>query len=556
MQIIIPMSGFGERFRRAGYDIPKPLIELEGKPIIAHVIDMFPDEHEILFICNREHLDEPSYHLEATLRRYCPTGRIVGIAPHKRGPVHTVLEAAALIDPDKPVVVNYCDFTCYWSWTHFKEVVTRTGCAGAIPAYKGFHPHSLGTTNYAYIRHRAGWIEDIREKQPFTTNRIEEYASSGTYYFSSGSTLLKACTTCIEQGLDVGGEYYVSLAYKPLLDERLPIMVYPLQHFMQWGTPEDVAEYRGWSQAFRRLAVPPTKPVAARGSLVIPMAGFGKRFADEGYTTPKPLLPVSGAAMVVQASESLPPAHHHAFVLRQDMPGHDTIVRQLRRTYPDAVIESLSHPTAGQACTALHGLEALERALGTVSGPVTIGACDHGLLYDQPHFAEAIDAPDTDVLVWVTRGHAHAVRHPHMYGWVYEDGGLIRGISVKQPLAAPERDPIVTGTFTFRRSFDLIRAVERLLARDGTVNGEFYLDSCINDALALGLRCRLFEVAHYLSWGTPNDLRTFEYWQSCFHKWDAHPYQLALDNRIPPESISSLENSYRRTLPHTPNVLP
>ena len=44
MQIVIPMSGFGERFRRAGYQIPKPLIEVDGKPIIAHVIDLFPQE--------------------------------------------------------------------------------------------------------------------------------------------------------------------------------------------------------------------------------------------------------------------------------------------------------------------------------------------------------------------------------------------------------------------------------------------------------------------------------------------------------------------------------
>ena len=56
MQIIIPMSGFGERFRRAGYTVPKPLIEIENKPIISHVIDMFPGDNEFIFICNQDHL--------------------------------------------------------------------------------------------------------------------------------------------------------------------------------------------------------------------------------------------------------------------------------------------------------------------------------------------------------------------------------------------------------------------------------------------------------------------------------------------------------------------
>ena len=54
MKIIIPMSGFGERFRRAGFVIPKPLIEIDGKPVVAHVIDMFPGEFDFIFICNIE----------------------------------------------------------------------------------------------------------------------------------------------------------------------------------------------------------------------------------------------------------------------------------------------------------------------------------------------------------------------------------------------------------------------------------------------------------------------------------------------------------------------
>ena len=116
MKIIIPMSGFGERFRRAGYLVPKPLVIVEGKPIIAHVIDMFPGESDFLFICNQDHLEEPSYRMADILRHYCPTGTVVGIAPHKLGPIHAVRQIEHLLDPTQAVIVNYCDFTCYWDW--------------------------------------------------------------------------------------------------------------------------------------------------------------------------------------------------------------------------------------------------------------------------------------------------------------------------------------------------------------------------------------------------------------------------------------------------------
>ena len=52
VRIIIPMSGLGQRFLDAGYNDPKPLIIVDGKPIIEHVVNLFPGEKDISFICN------------------------------------------------------------------------------------------------------------------------------------------------------------------------------------------------------------------------------------------------------------------------------------------------------------------------------------------------------------------------------------------------------------------------------------------------------------------------------------------------------------------------
>ncbi len=554
MQIIIPMSGFGERFRRFGYAVPKPLIVIEGKPIIAHVIDMFPGENDFFFICNQEHLDEPAYRMEAILKEFCPSGRILGIQPHKLGPVYAVLQVDHLLNHKEPVVVNYCDFTCFWDWRHFKSYVKETVCTGAIPVYKGFHPHSLGSTNYAYVLESDGYVQDIQEKKPYTDNRMEEYASSGTYYFASAHIMSEAFRAVIEQDLNSGGEYYVSLAYKPLLLSAQPVVVYPLQHFMQWGTPEDVAEYNAWSKAFHGLLRSESSP-SSKGSLVVAMAGLGQRFATEGYLLTKPLIPVSGLPMVAQATHDLPSAEHHVFVIREDMPGYADVANQLRTLYPKAIIKTIDRVTEGQACTALIGIDALEDEGVESCFPITIGACDNGVLYDSDAFGKLVNDPLVDVIVWGIRGYPNATRHPKMFGWIDAEDGLIRSISVKTPLSTPDSDPIVLGTFTFRRADDFRRALERLVARDGRINGEFYIDSLINDAIALGLQCHLFEVDSYLCWGTPNDLRTFEYWQSCFHKWTSHPYRLGFDVHVPSDQVDYLEAKYQATIPAFPGAL-
>ena len=557
MQIVIPMSGFGERFRRAGYSVPKPLIEVDGRPIIGHVVDLFPGETEFIFICNEDHLANSSYRMAEILRELCPSGRVVGIAPHKLGPVNAVLQVEHLLDPTRPVVVNYCDFSCYWDWFHFKSFVKQTACAGAIPAYKGFHPHTLGVTNYAYIKEvtaqdstqGSGWVSDIQEKQPYTDNRMEEFASSGTYYFVSAKIMINAFRRAVDQNFNIGGEFYVSLAYKSMLAEGQKVAIYPLQHFMQWGTPEDLAEYNSWSYAFRRLMTC-DEELPVSGSLVIPMAGMGKRFTDEGYSLTKPMIPVFGKPMAIQAIADLPQSKYQSLVLRESMVDLISIEQSLKVEFPNALLTLVPGLTKGQACTALIGLDALEKSIDSDFSPITFGACDNGVLFDQKSYQALLNNPDIDVIVWGVRGHANAIRKPHMFGWIdANNDGHINSISVKTPLSSPATDPIVIGTFTFKKVDDVRRAINALIARDGLINGEFYLDSCVNDAIFMGLRCQLFEVDSFISWGTPNDLKTFEYWQSCFHKWPHHPYRLENDSRIDQSALKALLERYTQLIP-------
>jgi len=525
MQIVIPMSGFGERFRRAGYTVPKPLIEVEGKPIIAHVIDMFPGEMDFIFICNEDHLAEPAFGMRKILEHYCPSGKILPIAAHKLGPVYAVLQARDLIRDDEPVTVNYCDFTCYWDYPRFKQWTQTSQCDGAIPAYRGFHPHTLGSTFYAYLREKDGWAFDIQEKQPFTDQPMKEFASSGTYYFASGALMKWAFDETLRQDLQVKNEYYVSLAYKPLFAAGKRVAPYELEYFMQWGTPQDLAEYNEYSQQFRLLAQ--NRPAAQQaGAMLMPMVGSGSRFASAGYTLPKPLIEVSGAPMALAAARDLPSAERQVFVLRKDLSEVESIEKNLREAYPEARFVMLAGLTDGQASTCLAAMSEVES-----DQPLTIGACDNGLLYDREAFAKLAAAPGVDIIVWGHRGHAAALRNPKAYGWIDASDGVVTSVSVKQPLNDPAHDPVIVGAFTFKRASDFQAAATRMIERNGRVNGEFYVDACINDAIALGLKVRLFEVDSYLCWGTPEELKSFQYWQSCFNKWQGHPYSLTTDMR-------------------------
>lgn len=517
------MSGFGERFRNEGYKVPKPLIEVEGKTFVQHVYELFDDEDEFVFICNQEHLDNKSYQMAEKIKNFCSRGRVVGIKPHKLGPIHAVNQIIGEYPENKEVIINYCDFTCYWDYKDFLRSVRKSETSGALPAYKGFHPHSDGKTNYAYIKENNLIAKDIQEKKPFTSNKINEYASSGTYYFKSISILKDSIAYILENNIHTNGEYYVSMCYKYLFINNLSVLVYPLEHFMQWGTPQDFEEYCLQSKIFRKL-IEPNKTVSVFSELVIPMAGLGQRFKNEGYNKIKPLINVARKPMVVQALKTLPEFKNYQFVINKSLESKEELKEMISKSFNKTQFIEIEKPTNGQATTIKIGASSLPN-----DKKISVVSCDNGYIISNDEF-EKINNDNYDILVWGTSNYPYAKTNPNSYGWVYHKENNIKDVSVKRIKDTNYQASVITGGFSFRNKSVFDKCYSSLVSNNNLVNGEFYADSLIEEALKFKLKCVLLNVDCYISWGTPKELKTFDYWRSCFHKWHSHPYRMELDN--------------------------
>lgn len=540
MQIVIPMSGIGKRFIDAGYKDPKPLIEIDGIPIIEHVVNMYPGESNFIFICNSDHL--ANTHMSAVLERIAPTGQIIEIAPHKKGPVYAVTQIFDLLDQEQEVIVNYCDFSVYWDYKDFLKHTRDRNADGAIPAYKGFHPHMLGTTNYAFMRDHNQWMLEIKEKEPFTDNRMEEYASTGTYYFKKGSYVKKYFQQLIDEDINLNGEYYISLVYNLLIRDELKVSIYSIQHMLQWGTPQDVQEYNTWSSYFSQVTQHKAEYQSqSKSTLLMPLAGAGSRYVKEGYKDPKPLISVSGKPMIIQASGSLPQAENQVFLCQKEHLAKYPLAEEIQNVYPDAKIVTVESLTEGQASTCELGLEYIN-----AEDSLLIGACDNGMLWNSEKFQQLANDPDVEAIVFSFRHHVSSERNPQMYGWIdIDEQQTIKNVSVKKPISNdPFSDHAVVGSFYFKHARIFKEALDQLYAKNIRINNEFYVDSLVNEVIALGYTAKVFELDQYVGWGTPNDLRTYEYWQSFFHKWAWHPYTLDQETIIESSAIPELKKQY------------
>lgn len=244
MTIIIPMSGIGQRFIDAGYDIPKPLIKIDNLTIIDYVVNLFDINCKYIFICNDIH--EKKYNLKKLLESRFTNSYVYVIETHKFGPVYAVSQIFQYLEFEKDIIVNYCDFYMKWNFNDFKQTIKSLNFDASIIAYTGFHPHLIYEKNlYAgcKIDENNNLIE-IKEKFSFEIDKFKGHHSTGTYYFKNTDIMKYYFKHQLDNNITLNNEYYVSLCFNQMVKDNKRVFVYDkVEKFLQWGTPEDLNDY-------------------------------------------------------------------------------------------------------------------------------------------------------------------------------------------------------------------------------------------------------------------------------------------------------------------------
>jgi NDP-sugar pyrophosphorylase family protein len=517
MKIIIPMSGIGKRFIEAGYKDPKPLIKVEGKTIIEHIVNLFDKENDLyVFICNDLHLKETN--MKEILLNIVPNCKIYKVSVNNRkGPVDAIMQIAEKeINDEDEIIVSYCDYGTLWNYKEFKNDIKKYNVDGAIPSYIGFHPHMLGSDNYAFIRENNKDFLEIQEKKPFTDNKMDEYASNGTYYFKTGAIVKKYFQELIDKNISTNGEFYCSMVYNLMKEDGLNISVFEIEKMLQWGTPKDLEEYLIWSNYFLQRKINFNKSFIDKyeTTLILPMAGAGSRFFNNGYTTPKPLLDVEGLPMIIKAVECLPETSKKIFICQNDHLNKYEIGNTIKNYYPESDIIGINYITEGQACTCEIAFQKYDIHLDK---PLLISACDNGVYYDIDKYQKIVEDDNVDIIIWSFSNNPTSKLYPQMYAWLETDeNDYIKNVSIKKPFNHCENKYAIIGTMMFKKGSYFIKGLKSIYENNNRTNGEFYVDNMIMPLVNMGYKCKIFDVDNYLCWGTPNDYKTYNYWKEYF----------------------------------------
>ena len=234
--------------------------------------------------------------------------------------------------------------------------------------------------------------------------------------------------------------------------------------------------------------------------------------------------------MIIQTIDTLPKTGINLFLLRKDMDKYKKLINILKNKFKNPLIKSLSTLTEGQASSAMLAVDYLKKDQQFKNLPILFSACDLGVIYNEKLYMNILkNKKKFDLIVWTTNKINDAKLNPNMYGWVSSKNNEIDKVLVKKQPKIYQNYSLITGIFMFKNINIFEKCYKSLVLNQNKINGEFYMNSMIEEAIKLKLKCVNFLLDDYFSWGTPFELNTFNYWQSYFHKWKGHPYRIESD---------------------------
>jgi dTDP-glucose pyrophosphorylase len=229
IHLIMPMGGGGTRFGNKGFNLPKPLIELQGKPFFywaTQSIVKFVDVQDIIFVVLQEHIDK--FNIDKKILEFYKEAKIQVISNVLNGAVLTCREGVKKVEDDLPILFNDCDhaFFCdtfydYCNQANFDEF------DGALLTFESDSP------NFSYVSFdENGRVNGTKEKEVVSNEAI-----CGAYYFKNRTIFdnavekyLKKCTY---------QEFFVSGVYNEMAAAGETIRTFSIKEHISFGTPDE-----------------------------------------------------------------------------------------------------------------------------------------------------------------------------------------------------------------------------------------------------------------------------------------------------------------------------
>jgi dTDP-glucose pyrophosphorylase len=227
------------------------------------------------------------------------------------------------------------------------------------------------------------------------------------------------------------------------------------------------------------------------------MAGAGSRFANAGYTFPKPLIPINNKPMIQVVVENLNIDGDYVFIVQEEHHQKYKLDLVLNLIKPGCKIVTTHGLTEGAACTTLLAEQHIDN-----DRPLIIANSDQFIEYNAKAFEKAVVGSgsliDGLILTFTST-------HPKWSFVELGEHGFVTRVAEKEPIS----NKATVGIYAWMKGSEYVKYAKQMISKNTRVNGEFYVAPVYNEAILDGFEIAFHQIDKMWGIGTPEDLDYF-----------------------------------------------
>ena len=246
---LIPMSGRGKRFRDYGYRVPKPLIQINKKPMLKIVTDTLPKANKWSFIINEN--DNKNNRIEKLISEINSKSNVINIKKMTDGPASSCYLAKKFIKKNDPLFISSCDYLTMFNEKKWNKLMKDKKIDGAIWTSKLNNQvvKSFDAFGYCVVNSK-NYITKIVEKKIISKNPENDHMMIGSFWFKKASYFFDNYLEAKKKKITINGEYYVGNNINLLLKKKYKFIIFEVDQWVSLGDPFELKIFEYWKNLF------------------------------------------------------------------------------------------------------------------------------------------------------------------------------------------------------------------------------------------------------------------------------------------------------------------
>lgn len=238
---LIPMAGAGQRFKDAGYVLPKPLIPVAGVPMVVRAARALPPADHWIFVCRAEHVRDAG--IDRELRRYFSPSTVITVDELTDGQARTCLLAAPELRPDDRLTIGACDNAMVYDRS-MVDASWREGADALIWTFRHNPAVLAKPTAWGWVKlNDRGRVSGVSCKVPVSDHPLDDHAVIGAFSFRRAADFLRTAERTIALDRRINGEFYMDVVLDQAAADGLDVRVLEVDRYIGWGTPRDLEAF-------------------------------------------------------------------------------------------------------------------------------------------------------------------------------------------------------------------------------------------------------------------------------------------------------------------------